>query len=1008
METHAPFVHVHPYMKKGHSIKVDVLSRQAQVSPIFIKPQILPISDRYVRVYDPLINNLESRSDENYIIETKLYDKYKSIFNNISRESLINYSIRKSDEITKDTPLSESSSNTCDTTSTNTETTKSDYVESLDNNEFNKILDSNEFISYPWVSVVPHMVKSMFKSVINEEVYMSTLSEHPFTDYTYDSIKISKIDVKTPEQISEPDVVRSPNYISESNQMSGLSETSRTNGVCEPSKGFLVNEKCVRRLSSALTSFIKELDYWNNLVADSLSRTGSSRLTLSEARVFINDYRYITFGLLNSELSNRLENEIKIAEHYSNKVRQKLSSIFDKESEESCSIDLSVAENLLKEGSLLTFSTPEFISLSHLFYSVASLRNLLDESILRSDITNSNTLIEECDNSVIKIPDLENVKLHLSKIMWLNNAQKYSHKSVNYKLVVELIDNTPEELKSHTLYQNLKNKVDMAFKLIEKLKEPKFKYLTSTDELRINNQNKDKNIEKIVDKDKIIDKEKIMEKDSDSEDETSDEEEISVENGIEMNKKLKPEELEDIHNNYQEINLIIPSFKNIEPAYFMWKRFQRRLRKVEALISSENSANCTIECLVLLQQAETLKEYIDIDNVLEPINSDVENSLKFEKKCRNLLNRFNNWSITNDFIKFKTEWNSLNNFRKNATVNKKDLQDLINLVNLYNNRETVESDNQDSKTENIVKDQEDELVLLKPKIKRRKSMKRLEKSQSEKGSDSVDDEDKDKSTLSTNPPEITREKVDFQEIVELFNEFWKLRVKNWQIFRNLEEIHNSCLDLIDKAENIIKDLKQGLRSEEVFSSLILITIETLKFGANLHLDKKLLNSVKYCLWIKKLYISLNKLYNFLTSNENDSNSELEIKADKVYTNREMNIEADESSSKSDEVSIPSEESNSDSEDVEIEHENNQLKVFVRRFKSLGEEFDKDSMEEFVDSTHPISFYINITQEQFNKVNSTINKITHTNDNYEKLLESQKIFTLTEEDFIREFTTQQYV
>ncbi|EAN34197.1 hypothetical protein TpMuguga_01g00959 [Theileria parva strain Muguga] len=1000
METHAPFAHVHPYMKKGHSIKVDVLSRQALVSPIFRKPQIPPISDRYVKVFDPLVNNLESRTDENYLIHTKLYDKYKSVFNNISRESLLNYSITKSEEVTREIPCSESSSSADDSTCTNTESAKSDYVESFDHNEFNKILDSKELISVPWVSIVPHLVKSMFKSIINEDAYMPTMSEHSLTDYTSsdDSLKISKIDVKTPEQTAEPELAGSPTDSIEINPSSVSSESS--------SKEFVVKEKCVRRLFSALATFVKELDYWNDLVTDSLARTGSNRLTLTEARVLVNDYRYITFGLLNSELSNRLENEIRLAEEYSSKVREKLAFIFDKESEESSSIDLSLAENLLKEGSLLTFATTEFISLSHLFYSVSSLRNLLDESILRSDISNSNILIEECDNSVIKIPDLENVKAHLSKIVWLNNAQKYSQKPVNYKLVGELIENTPDELRTHTLYQHLNNKLNKAFKLIERLKEPKYKYLMSSEDLRMNNQSKDKN---------------HIDKESDSEDESIDEEELRLEdkNGIDRNKKLKPEELEDIHNNYQEINLIIPIYKAIEPAYLMWKRFQRRHKKVESLISSENTSNCTIECLVLLQQAETLKEYIDIHNLLEPIKADVENSLKFEKKCRNVLNRFNNWSITNDFIKFKTEWHALTNFRKNASVNKKDLEDLINLVNLYKTRETtVNPDNPNDSTVNntLFEENEEEEIMIKPRIKRRRSTKRMKKLPSEdRSSDSLEeDEDRTQDKPTSSGSEVVRDKVGFQEIVDLFNEFWNLRVKNWQIFRNLQEIHNSCLEMIDKCDNIINDIKEGMRSDEIVSNLILITIETLKFGANLELDDKLLNSVKYCLWIKKLYSSMNKLHTFLTSDQVDINNfELESDTHENYHNAsEFNPESDEMSSKSDEsskseeMSISSEESNLESEDMEIEYENSHLRIFVTKFKSLVEEFDNDCMEEFVDSTHPISYYINITPEEFNNTDSIVDTTIHTNVYLERLLESQKIFTLTERDFLTMFTTTQ--
>ncbi|BAM39451.1 uncharacterized protein TOT_010001325 [Theileria orientalis strain Shintoku] len=827
MEAQSPANHRHPYMGKGHSIKVDVVTRQALVSPIFRKQSVPPISERYVKIFDPVSNNLESQSDENYLLESKLYDKYKTIFNNISAEAIINLKKTKPESDIE----SDKSSFTCESHNCKISNTKRKRAKTIEPEtpSLDSIRSKSDYLFVkPWIQYLPSIVESIYRLSRNKGDFHNKIQKKK---KLHDGLK---------EIPSSSSLEASERSLSDDHRVNTKASTDWL-GETEEDKE-KISYKYVKNLAYSLLTFVNTIDDWNHRVDEAMCRTGVDRITLNEAKSLLQEFRASTSGILSSRAADKLECAIARTEEYRVEIRRRLAGIFEDTEENTA--DLEDVENFLKQGMNTTFMTPEYLTLNQVFYNISALRHLIVESLIQSEFEVCSSLLEKSGEYSLKIPDVEIIRKHVENSLWLYQAQKYTQKPANYTLVSELLENTPEELKDTKIYKHLSAKLQMTLEWMNKFDDPKFNRIIMYETIKSN---------------RYSDKTK-----GESDSVGNENRRTEVLKEVSKEPKLTPEELESAYNGYQNLEMTIPSLRNIEPVYNMWRRFKRRLRKLETLLASDSKVNGIMESLLVLQQAEAVTEYVDTAELLEPLRNEVEVALTFERKCRSVLNRFNNWSVTVDTMKLKTEWNALINFKRTATVNSSDLTDMINIIKAYLSRSTdaiideTNNFNDDATTnfnddattkmnngetrnlsfdEEVKTGPEDKLDNNKARVANSKN-KESKESRSEKGS----------------------RKIQFSELVELYEEFHKLKVKNWQQFRNVEDIYKLGLELRDKVSVVTGSIKEGLRTDELVSNLILVSLETIRYGANMSLEEELLKALKYCLWSKKLYGALNKLY----------------------------------------------------------------------------------------------------------------------------------------------------
>ncbi|EKX74105.1 hypothetical protein BEWA_041430 [Theileria equi strain WA] len=766
MERKTPIPQLFPYMRKNHSIRVDILSRQAFVSPIFKKPPIQHISKKIVKIYDPSSKN--DGSEETVLPESEIYDKYKTIFNTISPELVLNAKLS-----TKDLHGS----------STDDRITKKRKYKADDYDE----LSLEKLSSVQWKNSLAPILGCISSIPSAEPV---TLED--------DSLSVKDDSITSNGEPIDPDtgdsVDASTDLVENSHQveLEGLSESF------------------IRNVTSILVNFTDGLDKWYLKVHDALSRVGSRRLLIEEAKCLLEEFTLLSCGMVNVPILTKLKHEIALCEEYSQLIAKKIPFIHENVAQVE-PIEMEVVEYLLKEGNERLFFVKEYLYLQKVFSDASNLHHLLDEAVLESNLGKSMSLIEECDGSVIKIPNLEKLKSHVLHSLWLSDAHRFSQKPVNYSLVGDLLNKTPSDLLDHPLYSRLSKKYQSAVDWLKRVNLPKFYNIIHSDD-------------KIKDKDK----------------DTTQPEPCATEN-----RKCTPEDLETIYNEYQNVDLVVPLFKTLEHVYYMWRRFQRRFKRVDSLISQDNGQNCTTECLLLLQHGEPLTKYLDLCHVLEPIKKDVEESLDYEKECRRVINHFNSWETTADSFKFKTDWGSLINFRKTARVSFKDILDTLNLVHLYNSI---------------------------PDVKYSSTVEDFINGDSEKPSDtaqvpeteSAEVEEKTEFSGPTETPMM--EKINFSDVRNLVTRFESLKVKNWQLHRQIKDIYEIGMELINRATEVIDGISKGYKSDSVISNLILVALDTLKFGAMLDTQDSIAYTLRYCLWIKKLYSLVHKLNGLFDEN----------------------------------------------------------------------------------------------------------------------------------------------
>ncbi|UKK00718.2 hypothetical protein MACK_000792 [Theileria orientalis] len=1119
MDSQSPSSRLHRYMGKGHSIKVDVVTRQAVVSPIFRKQSVPPISERYVKVFDPVSNNLESQSDENYLLETKLYDKYKTIFNNISAEAIINLNKTKTESDNE----SVKSSSTCESHNckkSNTKRKRAKIVENKSSSLDYKRSKSDCVFVKPWMPYLPSIVESIYRLSSSKLDHRSKIQKKNKSNKDSKEIPSSSSLGKTECLVSDDSDVNS-NVSSDS--YIGIDQSKNK-----------ISYKYVKNLAYSLLTFVNTIDDWNHRVDEAMCRTGVDRITLKEAKSLLQEFRDSTSGILSSSAAEKLESEIERTEEYCVEIRKKLVGIFE-DSEENTA-DLEEVEMFLKEGMNTTFMTQEYLTLNQVFYNISALRHLIVESLIQSEFEVCASLLEKCGEYSVKIPDIDIIRTHVVNSLWLYHAQKYTQKPANYTLVSELLENTPDELKDNKLYKHLSEKLQMTMEWMNKFEDPKFNRIILYETIKANRYgDKPKGESDSVG---IENRKNEVIKDGNAHENVSntgmkDKHGSPCENKARSLRakmedrsyldepKLTPEELESAYNGYQTLEMTIPTLRNIEPVYNMWRRFQRRLKKLETLLSSDSKVNGIMESLLVLQQAEAVTEYVDTAELLEPLRNDVEVALSFERKCRNVLNKFNNWSVTSDTIKLKTEWNSLINFKRNTTVNSNDLTDTINIINAYLSRTNGVSDKELGGLGEISKSNDIGSSKCKDKDENEFSNEISEDSNADylgeterRGStndvdvlansdsdeievdigisssnvnsnttsatndldettidDALNSQDNDSNIctprsdthassndntptltpkviddetpnlnndevvktvsedkLDTNqgmviisnpkenkgsPSEMGNKKIQFSELVELYDEFHTLKVKNWQQFRNVEDMYKLGFELREKVGIVIGSIKEGVRTDELVSNLILVSLEVIRYGANMNLEVELLKALKYCLWSKKLYGSLDKMYR-LTNRESDDKSFKE-----TGYGREM-------------------------EDEDWISEEN-LRDYEAMFYRLASEPERESFKEYVNAKNTIAHHLNIDQQKAedddddngtDEITSETNNLktaestnpkpgtteeigkdegvnggsndskTHRKgDSFRTLVVSKKILSMTELDVVNEFTLQ---
>ncbi|EDO07170.1 PLU-1-like family protein [Babesia bovis T2Bo] len=420
--------------------------------------------------------------------------------------------------------------------------------------------------------------------------------------------------------------------------------------------GSKLDERSLREMSCVLSKLVSYIDEWH----DTSRRLISEQIPIEEARTILEDFKEITGGLIKVDLVTEIEDEIKSCEAFGAKV---LNLITTPSTGSVRTVSLEDVHSMLQESRSCKFLVPEVVGLEAIFRNLLSLRNLMETSVLELDVSECESLVSMTEKGIIRLPRLDDLRNRLRESVWLNGANRLSQRPVRFSFAKSLLATVPDVLRNHPLYAFVQKKCANAEKWIQRVSRYSFYRMVMNDNPSGNGAKKDSS--------------------------TAQDSDMDVDTGI----RCDASTFEELCTSYHKLGVTLPLFRNIEPIYQSLRRLQRRLAKIESLLKANSrNPNVANDCIFLLQHSEPLAAYIDISEQLQPLRTDVEQWLSYEKRCRKILDTVKSFSLTVEYNRLKTDWDFLINFRKTTKLSENDFSALTELMKAYDNEDRVSFD----------------------------------------------------------------------------------------------------------------------------------------------------------------------------------------------------------------------------------------------------------------------------------------------------------------------------
>ncbi|KAF8819339.1 PLU-1 family protein, partial [Cardiosporidium cionae] len=148
---------------------------------------------------------------------------------------------------------------------------------------------------------------------------------------------------------------------------------------------------------------------------------------------------------------------------------------------------------------------------------------------------------------------------------------------------------------------------------------------------------------------------------------------IEEEMTMEATQRPSPAEVDELCSTYQIFRLQIPYVKHFENLNMRWKKWQKRFKR--AMDGSPGLA----ECLVVLQEAASLNDVLDISSWMTILQAKVKDAEIFNSRAQALLSRVYGASIDGEVAKSSFSVISLESLKKKSTVSTSDIQVVLSL-----------------------------------------------------------------------------------------------------------------------------------------------------------------------------------------------------------------------------------------------------------------------------------------------------------------------------------------